>query len=198
MKSIISTDPDFDRLQSLITDKIYYGCGKNVLKDWLNVDGFDPQSYPDGTIDDEIVKQIYPMDLTSKHPFPDNYLKFGFSEDFLEHLDQAESLIFLSECYRTFAKGGVLRLSFPDLKNVLKRHYRSGDYAGASKGKEEAYTMWGHKHFYCFESLELVSKHIGFRDIKIVKFGKSDHEELRNLETRQDQIDLNLIVEITK
>lgn len=198
MKSIISIHPDSVRLQSLITDRIHYGCGKNILKEWLNVDGFDSQSYPDGTIDAEIAKWIYPMHLSSKHAFPDNYFKFGFSEDFLEHLDQAESLIFLSECYRTFTKGGILRLSFPDLKNVLKRHYRSGDYEGASKGREEAYTMWGHKHFYCFESLELVSRHIGFRDIKMVEFGKSDYEELKNLETRQDQIELNLTVEITK
>lgn len=58
--------------------------------------------------------------------------------------------------------------------------------------------LWSHKHFYCYKSLALVSKHIGFRDIKMVEFGKSDYEELRNLETRQDQIDLNLIVEITK
>lgn len=184
--------------RSLITDKIHYGCGKNILSGWLNVDGFDLRSYPDGAIDEEIAKKIYVLDLSGKHPFRDNYFKFGFSEDFLEHLDQAESLIFLSECYRTFTKGGILRFSFPDLKNVLKKHYRFSNYEGASKGREEAYTMWSHKHFYCFESLELVSKHIGFREVVTVPFGESVHEALRNLETRQDQIDLNLIVEITK
>ncbi len=184
--------------RSLITDKIHYGCGKNILSGWLNVDGFDLRSYPDGAIDEEIAKRIYALNLSGKHPFKDNYFKFGFSEDFLEHLDQAESLIFLSECYRTFAKGGVLRLSFPDLKNVLKKHYRSSDYVGSSKGREEAYTMWSHKHFYCFASLELVCKHIGFREVVTVPFGESVHEALRNLETRQDQIGLNLIVELTK
>lgn len=38
--------------------------------------------------------------------------------------------------------------------------------------------LWNYKHFYCCESLELASKHIGFRDIKMVEFGKSDYEEL--------------------
>lgn len=195
---MIPVEPGSEGLHHLIKDKIHYGCGKNIIKDWLNVDGFDPASYPDGTIDAEIAKQIYPVDLTSRHPFADNSFKFGFSEDFLEHLDQSESLIFLSECYRTFAKGGVLRLSFPDLRNVLRRHYRSSDYEGANIGRNEAYTMWSHKHFYCFESLELVSKHIGFREIAAALFGESEHPVLRGLETRRDQICLNLIVEITK
>jgi len=198
MNSMIPVKPGSEGLQLLMRDRIHYGCGKNIISDWINVDGFDPASYPDGTIDAEIAKQIYPVDLTSRHPFADNSFKFGYSEDFLEHLDQAESLIFLSECYRTFAKGGVLRLSFPDLRNVLKRHYLSSDYAGSSKGREEAYTMWNHKHFYCFESLELVCKHIGFREVVTVPFGESVYEALRNLETRQDQIGLNLIVEIRK
>lgn len=191
VKSTIDIQPDPVKLQALMTDKIHYGCGRKILKGWFNVDIAHPG-------DAEIAKNRYRVDLTKKHPFPDNYFKFGFAEDFLEHLDQADSLIFLSECYRTFAKGGVLRLSFPGLQGVLKKHYRSSDYEGASKGKQEAYTMWEHKHFYCFESLELVIKHIGFREIKIVEFGKSDYEELRNLDTRVDQIGLNLIVEITK
>ncbi len=58
--------------------------------------------------------------------------------------------------------------------------------------------MWSHKHFYCYESLALVSKHIGFREVVTVPFGESEHDALRKLETRQDQIGLNLIVEIKK
>lgn len=198
MESRLPLVHDIERLQSLITDKIHYGCGTHILKNWFNVDGFEIQSFPDSTIDRDIAAQIYPVDLSSMHPFPDNYFRFGFSEDFLEHLDQAESLIFLAESYRTFAKNGVLRLSFPDLRNVLRRHYRSADYEGATKGRNDAYIMWSHKHFYCFESLQLVAKHIGYRDMKVVEFGKSDYEVLKNLETRRDQIDLNLTVELIK
>ena len=184
--------------EHLMRDGIHYGCGKNIMDGWLNVDAFDQASYPDGTVDPEIARKTLAVDLTCRHPFHDNAFRFGFSEDFLEHLDQAESLVFLSECYRTLAKGGVVRLSFPDLRNVLKRHFRSSDYEGASKGTAEAYTMWGHKHFYCLESLELVSRHIGFEDVVSVEYGESTHEALRGLETRQDQIGLNLIVELAK
>jgi predicted SAM-dependent methyltransferase len=189
---------DTHQLNELLRDRIHYGCGKNIFSNWLNVDGFFIDSYPDGSIDQELAKNIFSLDLVGRHPFPDNYFRFGFSEDFIEHLDQADSLNFLSECYRTFAHGGVLRISTPDFRNVLKRHYVESNFEGAQKGQEEAFTMWSHKHFYCFESIEFVSRHIGFRTVKRVEFCKSDHKDLRNLETRRDQIDLNLTVEITK
>lgn len=190
--------PEEERLRSLMTDRIHYGCGKNILDDWLNTDGFFLDSYPDGSIDHDIAMKIYPVNLAGRHPFPDGYFKFGFSEDFLEHLDQAESLIFLSECYRTLQVGGVLRLSTPDLTHVLRRHFLCSDYDGAVKGREEAYAMWSHRHFYCLESLLVVAGRIGFENVTRVEFGRSEHEALRNLETREDQIDLNLIVEMTK
>lgn len=181
-----------------IPDKIHYACGKVIIDGWLNVDNFDPFSYPDGRIDGGIAKKIYKMDLKQKHPFKDNHFIFGFAEDFLEHLDQAESLIFLSECFRTFKMDGVLRLSFPELGNVLKRHFTIPSYKGAEKGRIEAYQTWNHKHFYSFENLKLVSRHIGFREIKRVRFGESEFNELKNIDTRDDQQDFNLIVEIIR
>jgi hypothetical protein len=58
--------PDLARLMS---DKIHYACGRNVMPTWLNVDGFD-ESYPYGSVDDANARQIYRMDLTKPHPFP--------------------------------------------------------------------------------------------------------------------------------
>jgi predicted SAM-dependent methyltransferase len=168
-----------------------------VREGWFNVDGFDV-TYPGGTIEPALARKIFRVDLTQPHPFESNYFQFGYAEDFLEHLSQADSLIFLSECFRTFAPGGVLRLSFPGLPGVLRRHYRSSDFQGASQGREEAYLRWLHQHFYCKESLDLVARHIGFRECAVVSFRESRHPELRDMDTRADQQDLNLIVELTK
>lgn len=181
----------------LYRDKVHYACGKNVLEDWLNVDGFD-ESYPYGAVELKDAQRIYRLDLTSKHPFKANFFRIGFAEDFLEHLDQAESVIFLSECYRTFRPGGVLRLSFPGLAGILQRHYRHADEQPGAIMREEAYLHWWHKHFYCFEELELVARHIGWSQIEKVPYGKSGLPELTNRETRPSQTDLNLIVELTK
>src|SRR5271154_5823342 len=147
-------------LVGLYRDKVHYACGKNVLDDWFNVDGFD-ESYPYGKVDVKDAQRIYRLDLTARHPFKANFFRIGYAEDFLEHLDQAESIIFLSECHRTFRRGGVLRLSFPGLAGVLEGHYRPSDEQPGEAMRQEAYQSWWHKHFFCFEEIELVSRHIG-------------------------------------
>ena len=182
-----------------LPDKVHYGCGSNVLQGWLNVDCFD-SCFPWETVPPEVRSKIVPLDLVGRHPHADNHFRFGFSEHLLEHLDQAESLVFLSECFRTFSRGGVLRLAFPGLRGVLRRHYRSSDFDGALLGRHEAYTMWSHKHFYCEESLSLVATHIGFSRATVVPTSVSEHPELRNLELRNkpEQSAFNLVMELTK
>ncbi len=180
-----------------LPEKVHYGCGGNVREGWLNVDAFK-KYYLWDQVAANTKERILDADLTLAHPFPDGSFRFGQAEDFLEHLDQAESLIFLAEAYRTLQPGGVLRLSFPGLYGVLCWHYRKADYQGAVIGQKEAYTQWNHKHFYCLESLQVVARHLGFKSVVEKPFGESDHPELRGLETRREQITLNLIVELTK
>lgn len=170
--------------------KIHYGCGDNILNEWINVD-----LYKSKRTTDQIV---FDINLLEPHPFPDNWFDYGFSEDFFEHLSQSNQIIFLTEAFRTFRKGGVLRLSFPGLEGVLKRHYNKPNYAIATIGKNEAYTMWGHLHFCSRDELNLICKQIGFNKINFVQYGKSQHPSLRNLDTRKDQIGLNTYVEIIK
>lgn len=178
-------------LRNLGITKAHYGSGSHLLGDgWVNIDR--KASYKDAT------KLYMSADLASNHPFPSDHFLFSFAEDFLEHLTQDESLIFLSEAFRCLQTGGVLRLSFPGLKGVLRKHYRSSDYEGASSGKEEAFTQWGHKHFYCEESLAVVARHLGFSDVKFVQYGISVHQELRNMDYRADQRDINIYAELTK
>lgn len=173
-------------------DRIHYACGANVREGWLNVDGFEDFAPTPAA------SSIYSVDLAGRHPFPDGHWRYGYAEDFLEHLDQADSLVFLAEAYRTFRPAGVLRLSFPSLEGVLAKHYRRSDYEGARAGMKEAYTDWEHLHFYSFEELRLVSDHLGWSGIREVAFGESEHEPLRGIDTRVEQIELNLIVELTR
>jgi predicted SAM-dependent methyltransferase len=108
---------DIEESAKAVPDRIHYACGQRVLDGWLNVDGFD-ESYPNGFIDLGHRKSILRLDLTAPHPFPDACFQWGYSEDFLEHLTQAESMVSLCEAHRTFRTGGVLRLSFPGLAGV--------------------------------------------------------------------------------
>ena len=178
-----------DKNLTLDQKKIHYGCGPILLKGWLNVD-----LCPRKNIDYISLS----CNLIGRHPFPDNWFEFGFAEDFIEHLSQEDSIIFLSEAYRTFKPGGILRLSFPGLEGVLKKHYREHGYEGAITCKKEAYTTWSHLHFYSKEELSTVCKYIGFSAIKFVEYSKSIYDALDHLDTRKDQIDLNTYVEIMK
>ncbi len=171
--------------------RIHYACGFRMLEGWLNVDSellFKAQSG----------YEIRNVNLVGPHPFPDNWFEYGFCEDFIEHLSQSDSMIFLAEAHRTLRKGGVLRLSFPGLEGVLMRHGSGEAYEGYEMMKTDAYTMWGHIHFYSREELLLVCTHIGFRDIRFVEYGLSDHPPLAGLDYREDQKDLNIYTEMTK
>lgn len=177
--------------------KVQYACGPNVLSDWVNVDFYHPEFMKNnfGMTSEYIYCQV---DLSQNQPFPDSSFSLAFAEDFIEHLSQGDSIIFLSECLRVLKKGGVLRLSFPGLKRVLQRHFSLSVYTEIIKGKKDAYKLYDHIHFYSREELELVAMHLGFSGIQFVEFGCSDHDELRGLETREKQQNLNLYVELTK
>ncbi len=169
---------------------IQYACGENILQGWINVDA-SPYSYKEN-------ESFIRIDLLKTHPFPDNWFKFGFAEDFIEHLGQADLFLYLTEVYRTFKKGGVLRLSFPGLEGVLARHYKNLDYDTAVKGKNDAYTLWGHVHFCSRDELKMICRQIGFKKIQFVEYGISSYKDLRNLDRRKEQIGLNTYVEIIK
>jgi predicted SAM-dependent methyltransferase len=181
-------------LPAPLPDRVHYACGQNVMAGWLNVDGMT-WSYPGGFSD---AAQVMRVDLSGRHPFPDGAFQFAYAEDFLEHLTQADSLVFLAEALRTLDAGGVLRLSFPCLEGVLDKHYPDPSLATAVRARREAYEMWGHEHFYSLDAIELVARHLGFSSVKKVEYGESEHEELQGLETRHEQIGLNLNVELTR
>ena len=165
-------------------DRVHYGSGRVYLPGWLNTDiiASGPENY------------MY-VNLVERHPFPDNSFRYAFSEDFIEHIDQASSLMFLLEAHRTLKPGGVLRITTPDLEKVLIKHYRQPDYGSFETGRTEAFTCLGHLHFYSRDSLRTVAHHIGF-DIEFVDGGKSAHAELDGINTRSDMVYLH--AELTK
>ncbi len=184
------------RLEDVLTDRVHYACGRNVLPGWLNVDGYD-ESFPYGAIPEEMAKRIFRLDLTGAHPFPNDCFRLGYSEDFVEHIDQPQFVAFLCECFRTFRRGGILRISTPGLAGILRRHLRGADWSAAETLKAEAYTRWWHKHFLCFAEVDAIARHIGWREVRECAYGESACAELC-LENRPEQADLNLVVELVK
>jgi SAM-dependent methyltransferase len=184
-----------------LPSKIQYACGLNVLDGWMNVDGFHDAlmgHFSKSGVPRRIAGNVFAVDLLDRHPFPDNHFDYAFCEDFIEHIDQKSSLIFLAEVYRTLKPGGILRISTPGFVGVLRRHFWHADRAKIVSEIDGAYDRWGHIHFYSHESLKQVSEALGFTGYSAERFGHSSREALRGLETRPEQEQLNLYAEITK
>jgi predicted SAM-dependent methyltransferase len=188
-------------LNSSGLNKVHYGCGTNLFMEWLNLDSL-PQSFILAhKIEKSLVGeyQYESIDLTSRQPFPDNTFDFAFSEDFIEHISQADSIVFLTECFRVLKPKGVLRLSFPGLEGVLRNCYTyPSSFETANNLKIEAYTQWEHLHFYSREELILVAQTIGYKKVQFVSYGESEFKELRSLDVRHEQKHMNTYVELIK
>lgn len=174
--------------EALTDRKIHYACGHNFMEGWLNVDYFDQTGRP----------ETWTVNLVEKHPFASDFFEWGFCEDFLEHISQPDSIIFLAEIYRTFKPGGVCRFSFPGWDNQAQYFPPAYDYETAKALVDEHYTQHFHLHFYAHDEFEQVCKHIGFSKVEFVHYGESEHTELCNLDTRLGQKTSNTQVEITK
>lgn len=88
--------------------KLHLACGKQIKDGWLNVDLNPPKA-----------NNTLAHDLTKRFPLPSSHFEIIYAEHFLEHLDQVDGIAFLSECHRVLRPDGVLRLSMPDLDQIV-------------------------------------------------------------------------------
>ena len=177
---------------------VNYACGSKPMPGWFNVDLFDAafMGSVGGVVPNEL-KDVANLDLLAPHPFPDACFDYAFCEDFVEHLDQREAILFMTEVSRCLKPGGVFRIATPGLPGVMKG-YAGLKYAEAFHAANKDFSAWGHKHFFCMQSLDLIATPLGFVSCEEVGYGDFAHPRLRNLETRFDQIGTNLYAELLK
>jgi len=174
-------------------DQLHVGCGKNRFPGWINAD-IDPRA-------DLIVF------LEKRLPFRDGSLRYIYSEHVLEHVPYETGVYFLRESHRVLRPGGVIRVSMPDLDDLVdgyQSNWRRFDWLSwpefsfiqtRAEMINAAFRWWGHQHLYNREELARALHEAGFGEITFHAFGESDHEGLRGLETRKDT---TLIAEAVK
>ncbi len=182
--------------------KLHIGCGNHLLDGWINTD-IRP------------ISGVTYMDASAPFPYDDCSFDFIFSEHLFEHINFSEGKLMLKECYRTLKKGGVLRLTLPDitfLYNIWNSpdiplhskyiHWSIGRYAPhVMKDLDKcgnkvlaSYLMnmfmheWEHKHIYDFETLRILLANTGFVDIRRLNIGESKHTDLKNIEGHGNEI----------
>jgi predicted SAM-dependent methyltransferase len=181
-----------------LCDKIHYACGRNVWDGWTSTDFFDAQSFPTGNFPAELVGKVYHVDLAQRQPFPDDTFRYAYSEDFIEHLSQRDGITFLFEVRRCLKPGGVLRVSTPGIQGVMHRHYYDRKFENLHEEHYQCYDRWGHLHLFSHDTLRAIGMAAGFSRYKEVVFGRSEHEALNGIDTRFEQIDFNIVAELTK
>lgn len=185
-----------NQLKSLDKIKLHFGCGKRIIPDWINIDGYH-------------VKGVdYVMDLRCSLPFADNSTQLVFTEHVLEHIGYEKDIDFvLREFYRVLKPGGTIRIIVPDLEKYCNA-YVNNDRAwflatktGLTPGAcvvNNIFMDHFHKFIYDFVTIEDCLQKAGFQNIIKTQYLGSMKNELNldtDVATRRNE---SLCVEATK
>lgn len=179
-----SSASDIKRLGSLKPKYLHFGCGARIMSGWANIDITLPDDWEKmfakyfsiennrGSVGD-----FFRIDFTEAGiPLPNNTVEGIFHEDFIEHINQRDTFIFLAETLRVLKPGKVHRISTPDLAASMKKH---SDF---TKGKSGVYTNeWnkhGHLNVLTPRYLEEIARLVGYRE---VVFTTKDTSQLEHL-----------------
>lgn len=170
-------------------DRYNLGSGRHPLAGWANLDLEGRENL--------IWDLRWPLPRGTR-------ARFVFSEHFIEHVTIEDARKLLQNVRAVMAGGGVIRISTPDLAEIVRCYDRNevrqapeADFTPVNRCQlvNQAMRLWGHLYIYDEEEMRRLLSECGFRDIRRVRHHESEHRELRNLETRPDQDDL--IVEAT-
>jgi predicted SAM-dependent methyltransferase len=207
---------DFSRLKYFYKTKkvplhLHVGCGPRILKNWINIDlSYEPYEkylkyYTDKYYPREVRgdrTDLYIIDITSQGlPLPDNSVDIVFNEDFLEHLTQKQQIIFLAETYRVLKRGGLHRISTPNLLTSMK-HYSNFEL-GRMGVYENEWIDHDHKNVLSPNGLIELAKMIGYRKIMLNGKNKSIKNNLlpreyRPAGSRAKLINANIFADLIK
>ena len=160
--------------------RLHLGCGTNILDGWANL---DLNGGPG----------VIACDLTRSLPVASASVDLIFSEHFIEHVTFSQARALLKECRRVLKPSGIIRLSTPNLK-ALVREYSLGrttewiDVGWSPNSPchllNEGLRLWGHQYVYDATELTALLREVGFEDITAVDWHASEHPALRGLEQR--------------
>ena len=168
--------------------KLHIGGGAHLLDGWLNTDL-------------AVIPGVTIMDATRRFPFADGSFQFVFSEHMIEHIQYEDAIGMLRECHRVMRKGGIIRVTTPDLAAI------TGLYAGKLSGSESRYLswfcetflppdhprtaasainahfrMWGHQFLYDEWTLAEALRMADFKSVTRRRLGESPYAALQRLE----------------
>jgi predicted SAM-dependent methyltransferase len=154
------------------------GCGLNPIKNWINYDSGNFEG-------------VVSYDLRQGLPQETETVSYIYAEHFIEHIPYDACVKLLSNCYKVLKRGGIIRLSTPDLEYLVKAYQEKNLQAYVNmwspetpcKMMNEGMRLWGHEFIFDKDQLQLLLNHIGF-EVTFCNWGESKHESLKGIETR--------------
>jgi predicted SAM-dependent methyltransferase len=190
--------------------KVNLGCGLQVAKDWVNIDGslnsmvspaprwilslaykcsgarqFYSKEYYCDTLQNNFFVH---HNLQHGIPLRDQTADFIYSSHFLEHLDRQSARRLLEECFRVLKEGGVLRVAVPDLEHAWEM-YRNGEKDHMLQiffFTEDETGLGQHRYAYDYKMMEGLLSDIGYDLIQRTQFQKGATPDLELLDNRED------------
>ncbi len=180
-------------LKSSECKRLNLGCGGNLLEGWLNSDILDVRN------------GVIFIDVRDILPFENDTFDFVYSEHLLEHVNYDEGEGMLKECFRILKKGGVCRISTPDLGFLIEFYANDTlenkeylEWASEFYWHFTTYSKasvinhylrsWGHKCIWDFQLLKDSCERIGLRNVRKENVGRSAFQELRDIEKHGEVI----------
>ncbi len=200
--------------------RINIGCGKAPTVGWLNYDNSPAIWMARSPMLVRLLRVLGFLDkgnlsyiafchehgimyanATRRIPHPDGSVGAIYSSHMIEHLDRVEARMFLQECRRVLASGGILRLAAPDLL-PLARSYVSGEYSAdgfltacvleldkprgfAARMRHAIFAGREHHWMYDGKSLAALMSDNGFIDIRVLDVGQTTISDPGSLDLRE-------------
>lgn len=161
---------------------LHLGAGTRKIPGFINIDiepGADLQ-----------------LDLTEPLPWSDRSVAGIFSEHFIEHVTQTDAIRLLHECHRVLKPGATLRISTPDLQDMIADYMSDRIHPDWEKygmtwtaNRCERFNIrmrwWGHQWLYDEAELTRLGCMVGFELKGRFAIGESQEPAFRNLEHRE-------------
>jgi predicted SAM-dependent methyltransferase len=200
---------------------VQFGCGGRLPKDVLNT---DLVGFTDIRLEATVPGRVYRVndapflhhDVTRPLPAEDGAFDWAYSEHLIEHISQAQALVWLKDVRRLLRRGGLLRLTTPDLERYAAAYVARDEAFFADHSRRirefglpamptrrafmlnQIFAFWGHRWIYDLDELVHVLVQAGFAADAVQRraFGESALTQVGALdsEVRQDE---TIYVEVT-
>jgi hypothetical protein len=148
--------------------KLHLGCGTKHIDGFVNIDARELDSVD--VVDD--------VRLLTK--FNTNSVSLIYASHILEHITRLEYTNVLSRWYELLEPEGVLRIAVPDIEKVVE-HYNKYKNLRSLRGFLWGGQSYGFNYHYCgwdFKTLEEDLISVGFKDIKLYDWRKTEHSHI--------------------